>query len=343
MLYDSQKHIVFIDIMKAITIFLVVLGHTPFCSSWLIRWIYAFHMPCFFAIYGMTYDQKSHQIKRWLTWNFIISKVKRLLIPCFIWGMIYTSFSVKNIALVFWGSQASFIRASSLSSLWFLSCMFLTVCFFELLMWLTSRFRVASQKVVLIVTAIVCFFIGYFLPHLNLGYPWCIDVMFPSISFVIVGYGLQNVIKQTPRLNEGRSIIWTALFLLGFSLTLLFIPNLSYVSKNNVDFASRTFGNPVLYVISAVAGIIMLSALSIILCKIKFLQKIAQLGPHSLSIFLLHKPLVLSLSNFLSAKGLDSTPMAILLAICVTALCFFAAKLLKFFVPNLIGVNKNMN
>ncbi len=339
MIYEPEKRVTFVDIMKAITIFLVVLGHTPICSGWLIKWIYAFHMPAFFAVYGMTYNIDSHKKRNWLTLDFALNKVKRLLVPCFIWGLIYASFSPKSIALVLYGSQASFRNASSLTSLWFLSCMFLCVLAFELLMRVLSKLGSLARGIILAAVAVILFSAGCFLPKIGIGYPWNADVMLPALGFIIAGYGISFAIKNVPKLNEGKPWLWIIIFVISSALTLLFIPNLSNIDKNNVDFASRTFGNPALFAAAALAGTLMLTAVSVLISEIKWMNWLSEVGKYSLAILLLHKFPVILIGDYLASKGFGNSLTAILLALAITALSFLVAKAIEYFAPNLIGIS----
>lgn len=81
---------IFIDISKAICIVLVVIGHfhPPFSPEWyvaVIKIIYTFHMPLFmFAsgyLYAMTFKNQEYG-------NFLLKKVRRLVIPYFICSLI---------------------------------------------------------------------------------------------------------------------------------------------------------------------------------------------------------------------------------------------------------------
>lgn len=81
---------VFIDISKAICIVLVVIGHfhPPYSPEWyvmLIKVIYTFHMPLFmFAsgyLYSLTYREQNYG-------QFLLKKVRRLVIPYFICSLI---------------------------------------------------------------------------------------------------------------------------------------------------------------------------------------------------------------------------------------------------------------
>lgn len=93
------KHIETIDILKGITIILVVIGHavqgvassqhltlnTEYSSIFILKQIiYGFHMPLFFIIAGLF-------INSWVKRSFkeaILQKILRLLIPYFFWSFI---------------------------------------------------------------------------------------------------------------------------------------------------------------------------------------------------------------------------------------------------------------
>lgn len=338
MIYNADKRIIFVDVLKAITIFLVVLGHTPLLSSLAIQWIYAFHMPAFFAVYGMTYDIQSHSDRGWMNREFLLSKAKRLLVPCFVWGLIYAEFSVKNIAYMSWGSQAAFRAAGSLTSLWFLPCMFLSVCMFEIVMRFVSSLQNRNHRIaILIIITMACFAVGALLPRASRGYPWSVDVSFTALGFLITGYGFQTIIRSTPVLNEKRNSIWILILVIAFIISLSFLANLRFITIRNVDMASRNFGNLFLFVLTASAGIVMLTALSVILEGSRFSKFLSTLGKYSMPIFLLHKPMVLSASKYLSDYGANTWVAGVAIALVVTAICLVISLILENFAPNLIG------
>ena len=342
MLYTSNNRMQFIDIFKALAIFLVVLGHlpAPLRSLTVTQWIYSFHMPAFFAVYGMTYNLNRHAVNGWLNGSFLKRKVKRLLVPCFAWGLVYASFSIKNLAYVAYGSQASFIRASSLSSLWFLTCMFLTVCIFELLMCLLFKLEASKvQWIIMIAIAIILFIVGASLPRTDIGFPWCVDIMPVGVGFVIVGYGIKTIILRLSYLKEEQTSAWLIIFLISVAITFLYIPNLTFVSGNNVDMASRRFGNMALYVLTAIGGIVMLTALSVLLAKIKGINRIAVLGVYSMPVFLLHKFPIVAVSSYLVGMGYTSCWLGLLIVVLIIILCYFVSRILEVFAPNLIGLD----
>ena len=66
----------FIDVAKGIGIISVVFAHLGLAT----RYLYLFHMPLFFFLSGMVFKPQTNQTNQT---NFILSKVKSLLIPYF--------------------------------------------------------------------------------------------------------------------------------------------------------------------------------------------------------------------------------------------------------------------
>lgn len=86
----AKPRIIFIDILKLFTIYLVIWGHAimnfqpDYELSYIFRSIYAFHMPLFMMLSG--YFATSSMS---LTINeFFIKKIRQLLLPCISWGII---------------------------------------------------------------------------------------------------------------------------------------------------------------------------------------------------------------------------------------------------------------
>ena len=73
---EIQERKKYIDILKGIGIFYVILGHVTH-TSFLFRYIYSFHMPLFFFISGMLFVPSKHVS----TSGYIKKKANSLLIP----------------------------------------------------------------------------------------------------------------------------------------------------------------------------------------------------------------------------------------------------------------------
>ena len=74
----------YIDFAKGIVAISVVIGHLVPFNGLVFRWIFGFHMPFFFLLYG--YMQKDSMPA---FGDFVRSKVKRLLIPSWCYRFVY--------------------------------------------------------------------------------------------------------------------------------------------------------------------------------------------------------------------------------------------------------------
>lgn len=68
-----------IDIAKGFALFLVVLGHVVTMHHTIFRWIYAFHMPAFFFLSGMTFRPEKYKT----CLDYIKKRGRTLILPYF--------------------------------------------------------------------------------------------------------------------------------------------------------------------------------------------------------------------------------------------------------------------
>ena len=94
-----------IDIAKAITIILVILGHTTgnLETPMYRRLLYSFHMPLFFFLAGLSIRPKV--LKTLLEWkDFFKKNLLALVVPYIIFAFIYAPFSFDNVPKFLYGS-----------------------------------------------------------------------------------------------------------------------------------------------------------------------------------------------------------------------------------------------
>ena len=104
-----MKRQAWIDIAKGIGILLVVLAHTRFATSGVSHWINSFHMPLFFLMAGLCYDEKRYPTYR----SYFKRKCVALLYP-------YVTLSLLVIALMsvlYLGNDPNFASYSLLCSM----------------------------------------------------------------------------------------------------------------------------------------------------------------------------------------------------------------------------------
>ena len=313
-----RKNITYI---KALGIILVVLGHMNYVNQDIKPIIYSFHMPLFFFVAGLSLKSTRISIQ------YILKKIKRLIIPYFIWALFYSSLSFKNFARIIYGSYEMICSADSLSSLWYLPCLFVSI--------ILSKCAVEKLDK-LWKNLVICFvsiLIGVYLPHFIIGYPFCFDVAFIGMAFIILGY----IINM--HLSNKNIVILVFAIILGISAIIIGQKN-AYDNPGYALLAKRVLGNPVLFLLPSVGGCLALYGISQVLCinnipKV-FDKPLTILGDNSLTIMLVHKPII-ALVQMLPFNHIPQTIQLIVGSIIVITISALIAQLFKRFLPFLIG------
>lgn len=134
---STVKRIDYIDIVKGITIILMIIGHVSNIPTILRTFIFSFHMPLFFIISGYTFKKKKQT-------KLLKSSIRRLIIPYLLTGItmliLNIIISIKNQEIknilnliknsflsILWGSGAREICPTGIQpigAIWFLLAMF---------------------------------------------------------------------------------------------------------------------------------------------------------------------------------------------------------------------------
>ena len=134
----DNSRINWIDICKALGIFLVVLGHT-YRPNVVKTWIYSFHMPLFVFLSGYVFNSNKYTYR-----GFTIRRFKSLIVPYFAFAFISYAYwlalerhfrpSSMNIPIFkpilgyLYGSIGPSLEPNVI--LWFLPCLFVTEIIF---------------------------------------------------------------------------------------------------------------------------------------------------------------------------------------------------------------------
>ena len=183
-----NERIEYVDIAKAVAIFLVVLGHTVTSNSDAKIIIYSFHMPLFFILAGFFLNDNNFNYSGIAV--FINTKIKRLLVPYLIWGVIWMRLGVKNFALLLYGSYSSIIEAGSLSSLWFIPVLFTASVIAYLAnslinSLLSNKYRLLGKTII----ASLFFLLSFLIDAPRIGLPFGADIAIMASSFTLWGGG----------------------------------------------------------------------------------------------------------------------------------------------------------
>lgn len=266
----------YLDILRGIGIFYVILGHIVHIS-YVFQYIYSFHMPLFFFISGMLFAPSKYKS----TSDYIKKKAKSLLIPYFFFYI---------VCLVYWyfveyklfgrSGDTTFLREFYLmfsgcvsiagGPLWFLPSLFCV----EILYWFVhSQCRKYQGGICAIIMAVI----GYFCIH-NHFCPQIFGLLqaLVVIPFFSIGYLL---IKKTDALLESHWITKVSIICVAIFIQYLLLDYSSF------DIGGFELGNYYIYLPMAFSGIAFYLMLALIIKKNFILEWI---GRNSLPIFAFH-------------------------------------------------------
>lgn len=274
-----SERISWIDIAKAIGIGFVVMGHLSNPED-INTFIYAFHMPLFFFLSGMTF-RNDQQFSPYLQ-----KKIRTIIIPYFLfailtyifWLLIGRHFGedanievslVKPLVGIFYSNGIDDWLLFN-TPLWYLTCLFVV----EMIFYFISR---TNNKELQIFLLIMCGTVGYLLSLTNfLRLPWGINVGLTAIVIYGLGYFSKQIIHK---MQVGK--------VLNFSLFILFFILCYFLSGVNghVDMNVNVYGNIGYFYLGAILGILAIVNLSQFVSDNRILSFI---GKNTLVILALH-------------------------------------------------------
>lgn len=288
-LQKNSIRIEWIDSLKGIGIFLVVLGHATIDNK-AFSYIFSFHMPLFFFISGYLFDFNKYKSFK----KFAKTKFKSILWPYIIFSiisiLIIIALDSQNIQHI-----QNYIRDFILAkrnnipyngALWFLAALFVTEMMYFLLMQYVKKDCMISF--ILIVSSYIAIIQFGALWSAN-TMPWSFDTCMVYILFYHIGY----IFKGMKINNLTNYIILT--FGIVFSIILfidreffyaMFFPHLGDVYIDIMVYISE--------ITIALMGIFTYTALAKIICNLKFINYI---GKNSIVVFALHLPIAIILSR----------------------------------------------
>ncbi len=288
---SENPRITEIDVAKGIGILLVVFAHVNY-TSFLLEYIYSFHMPLFFVLSGFVFDRK-----RYLSFaDFLRRRVKNLICPYIFFAVMSVLFEciiiiygngfsvdlVKTfckgiINILLSRGSADFFNAP----LWFVLCLF-TV---EIIYFFVSKLKDKFAVLICMALVVLGWFLEseYFTLFENKLLPWSID----SALFALGFYALGNFVFQKSKLHifllsdhKNKNLIIVGIIILsiaiGFPLALV---------NGKVSLGSKILNNGFVFYATGIIGTVLVVAVSALLKKSKFL---AWCGQNSFYIMAVH-------------------------------------------------------
>jgi fucose 4-O-acetylase-like acetyltransferase len=191
---NIKNRIEWVDTAKGIGLLLVIIGHLhlPYITTW----IYFFHMPLFFFLSGVVFSEQKYNFK-----DFLIRRVKSLVIPYFSLGLVIWCFYVIVNAIIgaengLYGSNISMLKNLAVQehfwTIWFLAALFIT----ELIYYWINRLFAKNILCMSAVSVGICI-VGF--ARYRLGYGgllWILTLRWWLSSFFILDGCLRKVIKS---------------------------------------------------------------------------------------------------------------------------------------------------
>ena len=336
----KKTRIEIIDIAKAITIFLVIVGHTTgnLDTPMFRRVLYSFHMPLFFFLAGLSIKPRVLATgKDWL--SFIRKNILALIFPYFIWGLIFGNFSFNNILKLFYASWQKISETGTLTSLWYLPCLFIARIYVQLIFNLLKDNQ--NKELMYLVIMVVCFVIGFVLPTIEIGYPFCCDIAFVATGFILLG-----VIARKQMIIFSQQKMLVLCIALVVSLAVFYFGTVARGDALYLSLMCKSdYGNVFWFMLNSLSGTLVIMIASMIISQLSresskpfstFL--ITYIGANTMGIFLLHKNILQQLivpvvKLLITNELLMAVISSIIVMPIVLVLCFIIQR----YIPQLLG------
>ena len=293
------------DSVKAVLIFLVVLGHTGTAlGDRALSVIYAFHMPLFVFVSGY-FSKKKSLIEYW-------GGCKRLIIIYLVFDLLYIGLDVVL------GETLSVNRIITPSfALWYI----LSLIYWRTLLQILPP-RVLDQKWLVMACSVLMALVAGFVPF---GSQMSFQRAFTFLPFFVFGYyakGSSAVEWLRGQNKPVMAMVFVGLCVICYLWLPVFYANASY-SKGFVDLIMR--------LLQLVVATIMCAALLGVIPE--KLGRFTEVGKWTLLIYLLHPPVVKLAKMGCSSVGIPMTPnipVAFLISV-ITILLIYSVRKFKVF------------
>lgn len=326
----SKKRFIEIDIIKALGIICVVLGHA---SSPFHDFIYLFHMAVFFMASGFFFKDSSTDNLSGLG-RSIISKIKGLWLPYFIWNSIFVllhnqfimlNIYTENLAIkdyvsgAFIHTMPGYSKGTMLKMIiksiwfgsgeellgagWFLQILFLISVGYLIINFIGKKFFKENVLLFQFIVSIVLLGIGFYCSKIGWSrFGLERAASFYCLYFIGVVFG-----KSNDKISTWNYKVFLPALIISFGL-LKFLETIG-----TMELASNSYINPLFLILASFLGWIFLYSLAYFIKKISLFRTIfATIGQHTLAVLILHF-LAMKIVNAI-AVAIDGVP-----AFCIAA------------------------
>ena len=336
----DTKRIDWIDRLRGIAFFFVVLGHV-YTPEPVNAYIYSFHMPLFFFISGLTLN--ADKLIKTPMKQIFMNNLKRLIIPYLwlnfmmfpLWVLTYKIIATAKSSVprvffgIFYGNGNNFSTPSN--ALWFL----LTLFFANILIAVVLKiFKTDFTKIGF--TVAIFALIGYF--DRDTDYIWHLNTVFTAIAFIFLGYAFM----QYYRANEDKIRTLCKKKYVGIVAILILCGVVASILNGRMSINSNHFGKSLwLFYLGAIVGTLAVTLIVLRLPKIALFDFI---GKNTMLYLAIHAPIIRlfeKLCPLALEKAYISVPFAIVLYFAIMPLCLLFNKIFPFAVGKTTTAEKS--
>ena len=329
-----MKRLKELDILRGIAICLMVFGHTWFTKEATIemeRLIYGFHMPLFFVISGFFYKSPESyaSVKR-----IVLKKARTLLIPYFVFGIIYTIVdqfvwkeyglleSIRNILLFPTGTSNKLSETSLIpgeSALWFLMALFVMNLLYILLDLIIKNeyLRIA------IILAIAITMLIIFPENNHTELPFALRIVLECMPYFYLGILFKKYYKRIKDLILNHKIVTTFIWLVCCAIY-VFVATVNPINTDYsyFDIFRNHWGIAPLSFFNSIIGFFVFWVISLVIAKyLKISSKFLSFCGSSTIVFVcINHPVIKLIEYIITRVSGEITAYYQMIAVCILSL-----------------------
>lgn len=286
----ETKRLKIIDMLRGITILLVVSSHADMTPIWLNNLFRDFRMPLFFLVSGYLFSVNKYfyNIKLLLKTrllSLILPYFSSAFLFYFIWLILQFSQNdpaetvlwYKPLFAIFYGIQPGGFLING--PIWFLNCLFVAQLLFCITLQFVIRLTWKLQCGIFLIIGLIGFLISK-----SIFLPWNIDVALVAQLFMFIGYKLKeyNILSKISNALDLQTMVIIIIFFIIASC------------NSFVDMSNRLYGNIFLFYFGGISGSFLVIKIIKILSNSNLIVKtLSFIGKNSLAILIFHSGFII--------------------------------------------------
>lgn len=258
----KNNRIEYIDIAKGIGILLVVFGHSSLVLHVENVWIHSFHMPLFFIIAGMCFNESKYSFA-----DFFKRRARQILAPCLFFTAVIASVEIA-IGTRQWDSLLHGVP----HALWFLPVLFISQIVVD------AAWLILQKLVCRLAFVMLCLMAWWGISN-SLPLPYTAQAIPAATAFLGIGNMIASQETKWPAAKE---------FVLCLVASIISV----YILKSRLNLYENLLVHPVIATVAAIMGSCLVLAFSKLI-ENKRLERIkyglVYLGKNSLTMMAIHQ------------------------------------------------------